>query len=224
MYSLSGIENPTCLEQWRQFFEPLLEDPINVGQPPLTWNLLVSRPDGLEHALEGLNEKARELIVQNWRILCLSTHNDLLLMWAHYADRHRGICLEFDAALPNMGEAFEVIYRDQRPVIDCRLLRDFTTRTASALLTKSSHWSYEQEYRILARTGENDTEPTLSLRKTNSDYYDLMPGSLTGIIAGSRADFATIQAIVREHKPSVNLYRAKQFDLEYKVLVERVAI
>ena len=32
-------------------------------------------------------------------VACFSAKNDDLLMWAHYADGHRGFCLEFDTSL-----------------------------------------------------------------------------------------------------------------------------
>ncbi len=33
---------------------------------------------------------------QNWGVYCLCEKPDNLLMWSHYADAHRGICLQFD--------------------------------------------------------------------------------------------------------------------------------
>ncbi|EPX9374635.1 DUF2971 domain-containing protein [Yersinia ruckeri] len=34
--------------------------------------------------------------ISNYRILCLSTDNDNLLMWSHYADQHKGAIVEID--------------------------------------------------------------------------------------------------------------------------------
>ena len=33
---------------------------------------------------------------RRYRIYCLSARADSQLIWGHYADHHRGVCLEFD--------------------------------------------------------------------------------------------------------------------------------
>ena len=79
-------------------------------------------------------------------------------MWAHYAAAHTGICVGFDA----MGfvkhlEGCEndklqfmigpVTYQEENPHLDS----DAWTHqnTEAFCLTKSAHWSYEREHRIL---------------------------------------------------------------------------
>jgi hypothetical protein len=42
---------------------------------------------------------------------CFSTKNDDLLMWAHYADGHRGFCLEFDSSVEPFSKAEPVAYQ-----------------------------------------------------------------------------------------------------------------
>lgn len=214
MHVLTGIEDPSCLEEWSRFFRLLAAQAPII---PLDSDSVFGDPEFLERAVAQMNKTARELTIQNWRIYCLSPHSDLLMMWAHYADRHRGICLEFNAHTPGMGEAFEVSYQDRRPVVDCSRLSDFISRTEASLLTKASDWSYEKEYRFLARNGETDLETALSLKKTTGDYLELEADALTGIIVGCRADMRAVEAIVRELKPSLNIYQAVQSDFEYRV-------
>jgi hypothetical protein len=54
-------------------------------------------------------------LVPTFRILCLSEANDVMPMWAHYADDSRGVVLEF-FALKEVDSAFQVarpvVYRD----------------------------------------------------------------------------------------------------------------
>src|SRR6185437_6477137 len=82
-------------------------------------------------------------------ILCLSAKCNDLLMWSHYANGHRGLCLEFEASdyTPFFGAALPVKYRDDRPTFD----PDGTQwqRVESAVLTKSKGWSYEEEWRVI---------------------------------------------------------------------------
>jgi hypothetical protein len=80
-------------------------------------------------------------------ILSFSKVRDDILMWAHYADRHKGLCFEFDgsANCKFFGEAQPVEYRDYRPM---PLDESAEKQMARVILTKSPHWDYEQEFRI----------------------------------------------------------------------------
>ena len=55
-------------------------------------------------------------IINSHRIYCLTPHPDSLLMWAHYGDKHKGVCLEFDSTL-HFGRAYRVKYADNLPLI-----------------------------------------------------------------------------------------------------------
>ena len=37
----------------------------------------------------------KEFFLESKKILCLATEHDNLLMWSHYADSHKGICIEY---------------------------------------------------------------------------------------------------------------------------------
>ena len=55
---------------------------------------------------EALSEQARS---GDFRIFCLTPQNESLLMWAHYADSHRGICLQFRNTEPIGNALSEVV-------------------------------------------------------------------------------------------------------------------
>ncbi|MCS0179035.1 DUF2971 domain-containing protein [Vibrio alginolyticus] len=40
-------------------------------------------------------DKMKEFFLESKKILCLAREHDNLLMWSHYADPHRGICVEY---------------------------------------------------------------------------------------------------------------------------------
>ncbi|MPW11343.1 DUF2971 domain-containing protein [Paraburkholderia sp. CNPSo 3155] len=72
-----------------------------------------------------------------------------LLMWAHYAESHTGVCLGFYVpADPDVFvHALPVCYSDSYPTIEWT---DFDRSNAiQSLLSKSKEWEYEQECRIL---------------------------------------------------------------------------
>lgn len=82
-------------------------------------------------------------------MLCFSSETDNPVQWAHYSDRHRGLCLGFD--VPD--RALEKVKYAEKPISSGDLSQ---RRSASLednqwmlenLTTKFSHWSYEQEWR-----------------------------------------------------------------------------
>src|SRR5579863_196726 len=58
-------------------------------------NTFRTNPQRRRAALQRFSEDFLKLIPNRWRIYCLTPVPDSTLMWSHYADDHRGICLEF---------------------------------------------------------------------------------------------------------------------------------
>jgi hypothetical protein len=90
-------------------------------------------------------------------LLCFSGGWRNPLMWSHYAERHTGICLGFD--IPD-SQARKVIYSTKRVRVEtARLLNpeqiDQCTRD-KLLLTKFSHWRYEDERRCFLSLADID--------------------------------------------------------------------
>lgn len=92
---------------------------------------------------------------ENLGVLCLTEKPDNLLMWAHYADHHRGVVIEFDEKHDffnrRVGPQDEfrhfrkVLYSESRPTI---FLNDSTA--VDFFYFKSKEWEYEQEWRLIA--------------------------------------------------------------------------
>lgn len=97
-------------------------------------------------------ERGREFLAARNRIgvFCLSAVDDDVLMWSHYADCHRGICLEFRLAhtahVDFFAGATRVRYQEDLPVVNPYEM-DRLEMMRACLLTKSSRWAYEQEWR-----------------------------------------------------------------------------
>lgn len=108
--------------------------PFDLSDPELRKGVLASR-----------NE-----IGQGRGLLCFSRHWHNPVLWSHYADSHKGLCLGFD--LPDgereIAQAVEYV---ESPI---KLLRlDFTTANRM-LFTKYAHWQYEEEMRVWANLEE----------------------------------------------------------------------
>jgi hypothetical protein len=70
-----------------------------------------------------------------------------VLMWAHYAESHKGIALQLKDESSLISHLSKIEYRANRPVIDGEKLYETRKIALRNLYIKSSHWSYESEYR-----------------------------------------------------------------------------
>lgn len=109
--------------------------------------------------LEETHVKAVKEIGKSNRIACFSETSKSLPMWAHYANNHYGICIEYDTRLldhPYLRERlFPVIYTNQIPDILSMFAKHqypkHTTFDYSAI-HKLNDWSYEKEWRLILST------------------------------------------------------------------------
>lgn len=85
-------------------------------------------------------------------VLCLANKANNFLMWSHYADSHRGVCLRFKTEYGIFEHAREVIYSNERPVIGS-YTHSPDEAVRAALLTKADFWAYEEEWRVLSHPG-----------------------------------------------------------------------
>ncbi|BDU69686.1 hypothetical protein GETHOR_17870 [Geothrix oryzae] len=87
-------------------------------------------------------EKSKWDLSQSNGLLCFSHNWSNPVLWGHYADKHRGLCLGFD--LPD-GLPQEITYIANRMPQPKQVDEAFTR---NLLFTKFDHWRYEEEYRV----------------------------------------------------------------------------
>jgi hypothetical protein len=89
-------------------------------------------------------------LAKNRGVLCFSAHWRDPVIWAHYSDKHKGICLGFDVpdetAQPVRYTADRVPFPDSPGAEDMNLM----------LWTKFINWAYEEEIRIWATLQEHE--------------------------------------------------------------------
>ncbi|QIK54460.1 DUF2971 domain-containing protein [Dysgonomonas sp. HDW5B] len=86
---------------------------------------------------------------RNLRICSFSLNKNSLLLWSHYADEHKGICIEYNFEDIDVIRAFmqPIIYRDK--VHKMGLMEEYSTmQMIGSSLIKSKDWEYEQEWRL----------------------------------------------------------------------------
>jgi len=106
-------------------------------------------------------------------VLSLSEVPDDILMWAHYASSHTGLCLKFEASenTPFFARAQRVDYPDDyQPIKELDINKAIVDRI---VLTTSKHWEYEREWRIVDH-------------EFGSGVHKFPPELLAGVIFGCR--------------------------------------
>jgi hypothetical protein len=158
------------------------------------------------------NEATFDLLIQQFRVCCFSESNNNLLLWAHYAENHRGICLEYD--IPDdlcRTQVLSVKYSKSQPVLEkverypagsvvAGALSVNIDKEAALFLTKSEDWKYEEERRVLR----------IAERQMEKGEKHPVPGKLSAVYFGLRTDEATKKIIFRLALPDsrIHFYQA----------------
>lgn len=133
--------------------------------------------------------------VQGFGICCLAESVDNFLMWSHYADGHRGFCLEFDTSYFPFVESRPIEYADSFPPLSIEGLLENAAPVDSGkpvdnrdpvlvkyLSTKAPCWGYEGEWRLFNR--EPDAPLSYPKEALTAIYFGVqMPISQQEMIA-----------------------------------------
>ncbi len=159
-----------------------------------------AREDYLKRLLVREIERLLAAELAGRGVLSLSAVWDSPLMWSHYADQHRGICIEYDTSElshPNIGA---INYEASRSIKTSDLIKwkfencpEAEKRIISTyFFTKASEWKYEKEWRDISATS------------------GVCPSRfrITGVHFGFRCDTSVITTIVRLYSSAqaVDLY------------------
>ena len=149
------------------------------------------------------------------RIYCLTPHPDSTLMWSHYAENHKGICLEFGIDNPLVSLALEVLYPEAYPVWVPHEFEDDNDRAIEMILTKAKPWSYENEFRIISLFDNQKDGPL----RVDNGCFTLPRGALKSVIAGCDADYDAVKAIVRAHMPDLPVKMAFRIPDDFSLTI-----
>lgn len=137
-----------------------------------------------------INKQIYKTVNGNLGAFCLTEKPDDLLMWAHYADHHRGTVLEFDPQHEffnrrlNPQDDFrhfrKVVYTRDRPNI---FLTD--SNAVDFFYFKSKEWEYEQEWRLIVPLGDCSQRIEQPLGNPIC-LFKIPPGCVHGVIIGCR--------------------------------------
>ncbi len=145
-------------------------------------------------------------ITNSHGVTCFSESNNNILMWSHYADSHKGLCLEFDAVHTFFERLIKVKYEQFLPKID--LLRYFDGELSIEEIkqyycTKFIDWEYEKEFRLMMSKG--------------NQAYKYPRECLIGVYLGLNTN-ADDEKDIRVLCPDVHFYKAAKSESEFKVV------
>lgn len=102
----------------------------------------------------GNAEKDLYEILDRTGILSVSETLDSHTLWGSYADKYRGIAIEFDSSKGLFAHANKVVYQEETPW--AKMLEDSDeTATQKFVLTKLNQWEHEREWRVIARWSDS---------------------------------------------------------------------
>ncbi len=165
---------------------------------------LLGTPTLLKSEIEKLSTSMWTQMQNRYRVYCLTENPVCPLMWGHYADHHRGVCLEFDASNEIVGAAMKVEYCKEYPTFNF-----FDGYELLPFVAKSHHWNYEREFRLVSE--EIGAALSAATLKTRNGIFDLPANSIKSIIVGSEASIEThkiVRDLATELDGSVSVVRA----------------
>lgn len=176
----------------------------------------LNKPSIIDSMAESSTLTHWKAFEEYFRVYCLSPKPDNLLMWSHYADKHKGLCLEFDTDNPIFGGAWEVEYHIEYPYRPWNAELD-VVRLA---LTKAKCWEYEEEYRLLPKTELANSAKQFTMVVDEDNKLTFPHEALKSIIVGCKANFDEIKSLVHSIRPDLQVKNAIMQRNRYGIIIE----
>ena len=137
----------------------------------LEFAALVKNRKGRQKFIKENGAQLAEAVVEHSKVsfstagfTCMTRLWSNRLMWSHYAQSHKGVCIGFrtqptddEKTLPFAANFLPVTYISERPVWSMKAMMQGDLQnevTKQTLLQKDDVWSYEEEWRFVAQIHE----------------------------------------------------------------------
>ncbi len=143
------------------------------------WEKLNDPMEGFYRYIPNQYDKNIESILtetkQKYKIFCCSKYHRSILLWSHYADNHKGICLEIeiDEDLCKEQNIFKLNVVYKKNLVQIYPNKTTKDQAKNILKHKLSQWRYEDERRFF-------------IEKDQPDFYKI--GRIKSIILGIRCN------------------------------------
>ncbi|RZK11012.1 MAG: DUF2971 domain-containing protein [Flavobacterium sp.] len=170
-----------------------------------------------KHALEYdgytwyTEQQQRNAVAQTIALCSFTEKNDNNLMWSHYTNNHRGICVEYKPelfeylkTLKDFLAFWKVNYSDEPPIV--KGLEDVNSKVEKIMFNKQSEWQYENEHRIVF------------LSDKDTDFIPIDRKFIKSVYIGSRADKEIDSKILSiSNNTEIEVYYGVTLGKSYKV-------
>jgi hypothetical protein len=177
----------------------------------------------VEKMAAAVRENTLRQLRDDTRVFCLSAEQCHPLLWSHYADSHKGVCLHFSCGYGTLiGLARQVACKEDRePILIPLQYQTDDQLTDKMVLVKAAFWAYESEFRIIGHTradwGHSFDE---------KGRVSFPPELFCGITLGTRIsedNRAEIVALAAARMPAIPIWQAIEDEGRFWMRVERVA-
>ena len=192
----------------------LLADDIDISE-------IREKFDEISTDSEKTNEILKKMVTldstaaQGFGVACFSYKNDEILMWSHYSNNHKGICMKFDSRYDEdfFRLSLDVEYTKEYPKIDS-IKDNLWTRLSKILRYKHFNWEYENELRVIKINGSGSKKIQL--------------GAITEIIFGCKCSEQdkknVIKLVSRLRYNHIKFFEAKIKDREFALEITPLKI
>lgn len=226
LYQYRGV----IAEKKFQFFIDLIKDGAMMFSKPSDFNdpfdccptQFSELPEGsLPHAVtDMMNHHIQQATSHVIGIFCLTPHPDRMLMWSHYGDQHRSVCVGFDTDIlmeccpknsegnPLYSEIREVEYTNKRP----------DENDQNAIFKKSKEWCYENEYRVVSAAKKGHPQ-------WGSGVWQIPKEAIKEVIIGARMPYNLQERIISElklHRPDILRKKAVLHTHTFDLKIENI--
>jgi hypothetical protein len=194
--------------------------------------LMISRVSGLNDPFEffpfAIHKKGQRMALDmtigelngTTGVMCFSSTWNNPVMWSHYADQHRGICLGFDIPDKYRKKIKYVAKRQPFSSFEGKSEKTKLKEMDRLLFTKFKDWRYEKEVRISVRLDKDTEEKGLYFKEWDEKL------KLVEVIVGARS-VTCRREIEREltgYAETVKLIRAAASAVHFEVVADSDAL
>jgi hypothetical protein len=235
-YHVEAIENAFWYSTPPQYFNDIADcnsellDFINIHREYESFVPLKNRVDRKAQRQIAVNEN-RKLINDCLGATCFTPYENVLnhLMWAHYAEQHKGICLHFGEIKPSnqvdfidSGIGIKLPFNIGQKFLPVKYKRRYTKLTkVERLFTEKKYcWKYEKEQRLIQVSPKelSDNQRKIKFEKNN----------VLSIILGKRFkandNYQTILQTIKREYPHALLYQVGLKPKSFNLVLEKVVI
>ncbi|EKD32216.1 MAG: hypothetical protein ACD_77C00146G0003 [uncultured bacterium] len=154
------------------------------------------------------------------KLCCFSTDHDNILMWSHYAEKHKGICIGFSK------EIIQSILPEDSTINGANYCKNITPLNISVykdeainnwVLTKYQGWEYENEVRIIIGGGMNNIIPASLIKIPENSISEIYLGCII-----DPKEKKNIRKLIKKLHNKPDVYEMNISDSEFKLIRNKI--